>query len=60
MNAKNNKKSYKIIICGGRHFESYDLLKVALGKLIVKFNMDIAKSEIVSGHCQGADMLGEK
>ena len=55
-----NGKPYKILVCGGRHFESYGLLKVVLGKLLEKFHMDISKSEIVSGHCQGADMLGEK
>ncbi len=53
-------KPYKILVCGGRHFEAYGLLKVVLGKLIKKFHIDISKSEIVSGHCQGADMLGEK
>ncbi|MBQ7912188.1 MAG: DUF2493 domain-containing protein [Clostridia bacterium] len=55
-----NGKPYKILVCGGRHFESYILLKVVLGKLIEKFYIDISKSELVSGHCQGADMLGEK
>ena len=55
-----NGKPYKILVCGGRHFESYGLLKVVLGKLIEKFYIDISKSELVSGHCQGADMLGEK
>lgn len=55
-----NGKAYKILVCGGRHFESYGLLKVVLGKLIEKFHINISTSEIVSGHCQGADMLGEK
>lgn len=55
-----NGKAYKILICGGRHFESYGLLKVVLGKIIEKFHIHISTSEIVSGHCQGADMLGEK
>ena len=55
-----NGNTYKILVCGGRHFESYGLLKVVLGKLIEKFHIDISTSEIVSGHCQGADMLGEK
>lgn len=55
-----NGKAYKILVCGGRHFESYGLLKVVLGKLIEKFHIDISTSEIISGHCQGADMLGEK
>ena len=55
-----NGNTYKILVCGGRHFESYGLLKVVLGKLIEKFHIDISTSEIISGHCQGADMLGEK
>ena len=55
-----NGKAYKILVCGGRHFESYGLLKVVLGKIIEKFHIHISTSEIVSGHCQGADMLGEK
>ncbi len=55
-----NGKAYKILVCGGKHFESYGLLKVVLGKLIEKFYINISTSEIVSGHCQGADMLGEK
>ena len=55
-----NGKPYKILVCGGSHFESYGLLKVVLSKLIEKFHINISTSEIVSGHCQGADMLGEK
>ena len=55
-----NGKPYKILVCGGRYFEFYGLLKVVLGKLIEKFHIDISTSEIISGHCQGADMLGEK
>ena len=47
-----NGKAYKILICGGRHFESYGLLKVVLGKIIEKFHIHISTSEIVSGHCQ--------
>lgn len=54
-----NGNTYKILVCGGRHFESYGLLKVVLGKLIEKLYINISTSEIVSGHCQGADMLGE-
>ena len=55
-----NGNTYKILVCGGRHFEFYGLLKAVLGKLIEKFHIDILTSEIISGHCQGADMLGEK
>ena len=55
-----NGKPYKILVCGGSHFESYGLLKVVLSKLIEEFHVNILTSEIVSGHCQGADVLGEK
>lgn len=46
---------YHIIVCGGRHFENYALLCKTLAE---NFGNDI--EEIVSGHCQGADTLGEK
>ena len=48
-------KEYHIIVCGGRHFENYALLCKTLAE---NFGNDI--EEIVSGHCQGADTLGEK
>ena len=46
---------YHIIVCGGRHFENYALLCKTLAE---NFGNDI--EEIVSGHCQGADMFGEQ
>lgn len=46
---------YHIIVCGGRHFENYALLCKLLAE---NWGNDI--EEIVSGHCEGADMLGEK
>lgn len=45
-----------ILVCGGRHFTDYPLLCVALDKI----KENDSEIEIVSGHCQGADMLGEK
>ena len=45
-----------ILVCGGRHFTNYTLLCDILDNVIG----DIKEVEIVSGHCQGADMLGEK
>ena len=48
-------EEYHIIVCGGRHFENYALLCKTLAE---NFGNDI--EEIVSGHCQGADTLGEK
>ena len=51
-------EQYSILVCGGRHFTAYRLLTVVLDKLREKYEM--TSLEIVSGHCQGADMLGEK
>ena len=45
-----------IIVCGGRHFIDFPLLCDILDNVIG----DTKEIEIVSGHCQGADMLGEK
>lgn len=46
----------KVIVCGGRHFDDYKYLSYALDT-VLENNNDI---EIVSGHCEGADKLGEK
>ena len=53
-------KTTKIIICGGRHFNDYELLMSRLNDIIASNKIDIKQLEIVSGHCEGADMLGEK
>ena len=45
-----------ILVCGGRHFIDFPLLCDILDNVIG----DTKEIEIVSGHCQGADMLGEK
>lgn len=55
-----DKKIYKIIVCGGRHFEDYELLKSILDKHLEDNGIALTDVEIVSGHCQGADMLGER
>lgn len=52
------KDLYRILVCGGRHFTAYHLLTRVLDNLRKKYKM--TAMEIVSGHCQGADMLGEK
>lgn len=54
------KKHIKIIVCGGRHFEDYELLKSILDKHFEDNGIAPNDVEIVSGHCQGADMLGER
>ena len=57
---KEDIKTTKIIICGGRHFNDYGLLMTRLNDIIASKKVDIKQVEIVSGHCEGADMLGEK
>lgn len=51
-------KVCKILICGGRHFDSYEMLRFVVDDIITNTETDTV--EIVSGHCQGADMLGEQ
>ena len=53
-------KVFKIIVCGGRHFDDYVLLKSVVDKRIEESEFSPGEVEIVSGHCKGADMLGEK
>ena len=50
----------RILVCGGRHFENYDLLKNILDKVLKLKKLTPKDVEIVSGHCKGADMLGER
>ena len=50
----------KIIICGGRHFNDYPLLKSIVDKQLIEHTILPSETEIVSGHCEGADMLGEQ
>jgi hypothetical protein len=52
----------KILICGGRDFSDYALLKKVIDKEITlhQFNYPNDKIEIVSGGARGADYLAEK
>lgn len=50
----------KIIVCGGRHFDDYELLISKMQAAIDMHHLKYEDIEIVSGHCEGADMLGEK
>lgn len=48
----------KILVCGGRHFNNYNVLEMIIDNILThKYVDDI---EIVSGGCAGADKLGEK
>lgn len=53
-------KQLRIIVCGGRNFNDYDRMKDEIDKIIAKFNRYVQEIEIVSGHCAGADQLGEQ
>ena len=50
----------RILVCGGRHFEDYALLNNILNKVLKDKMLAPKEVEIVSGHCKGADMLGER
>lgn len=47
----------RILVCGGRHFNDYDLLENTINGVIAENGCE--NIEIVSGHCVGADRLGE-
>lgn len=55
-----NEEDFRILICGGRHFYNYSYLEYILENIIDKKNLDFSDLEIISGHCEGADKLGEK
>ncbi len=46
----------KIIIAGSRNFNNKELLYKKVDEILTTVHDDI---EIVTGHCRGADMLGE-
>ena len=50
----------KILVCGSRYFNQYSRLKYDLRRVLNHFNLDADNVEIVSGHCYGADYLGER
>ena len=49
----------RIIICGGRHFDDYSRLESVMNDVMSKIAPWRDVIEIVSGHCEGADQLGE-
>lgn len=48
----------KILVCGGRHFNNYSVLNWVMTNILSA--VDVEDIEIVSGHCVGADQLGEQ
>jgi len=53
------ERKARIIICGGRHFKDYDRLESTMNEVMSKIAPWRDVIEIVSGHCEGADQLGE-
>ena len=52
--------SMGIICCGGRHFDCYPFLKYVIDCIIEKYGAETEKVTVISGHCRGADQLGER
>ena len=49
----------RIIVCGGRHYSNYDYLEMIVDATLEKYDLNMDEVEFVSGHCAGADILGE-
>lgn len=56
---QNVNAKVRVIICGGRHFKDYDRLESTMNDVMSKITPWCDVIEIVSGHCEGADQLGE-
>ena len=57
--SKDNVHLVRIIICGGRHFNDYERLEAVMNEIVEEYNLSLKDIEIVNGHCEGADRLGE-
>lgn len=51
---------FKVIICGSRDFDNYDLLKEKCDTILSRKKEEGEEIVIVSGCARGADKLGEK
>lgn len=56
----NMSKLTKIVICGSRYLEDYNFLKESVEDVFNKENIDYNNLQIVTGHANGADYLGER
>ena len=50
----------RIIVCGGRHFDDYPRLVAEIDGAVESLGLKRDEIEVVSGHCAGADQLGER
>lgn len=51
---------FRVIIAGTRHFNDYPLLKSYADKVLSQKVKEGFEIVILSGHCYGADILGER
>lgn len=51
---------YRVIIAGGRHFNNYPMLSNYADKLLERRRAAGDDIVIISGHCYGTDLLGER
>lgn len=53
-------KKFKIVVCGSRYMKDYEFLKASVEDVIKNENIDYDNLQIVTGHANGADYLGER
>lgn len=53
------KNKTRLLICGGRDFDNYNMLDFSIDKILAQNKLSYDQIEVVSGHADGADTLGE-
>lgn len=53
------KEPFRVIIAGSRHFNDYKMLSAYCDKMLSS-KANTHEITIISGHCYGADLLGER
>lgn len=53
------KEPFRVIIAGSRHFNDYKMLSAYCDKVLAN-KAQTHEITIISGHCYGADLLGER
>ncbi len=50
----------KILICGGRHFNEYEVFCKTVKSIIEELKIELEEIELVSGGCEGTDKMAER
>ena len=53
-------KKTKILICGGRHFNDYDVFSEKVNAVFNELGITREETELVSGGCEGTDKMAER